>query len=122
MNQHLQRMPHLLLRLEGTAVLITALILYGQNSFSWWQFALLLLTPDLAALGYLHSQAVGAFAYNLVHTYIWPLALGVLAVLLNFELGGQLAIIWLAHIGMDRLFGYGLKYPDGFKITHFTKV
>ncbi|MEZ4594643.1 MAG: DUF4260 domain-containing protein [Chloroflexota bacterium] len=122
MNQQLQRMPHFLLRLEGTAVLITALILYAQNGFSWWQFALLLLTPDLAALGYLHSEAVGSLFYNMAHTYVLPLTLGLLAMLLNFELGGQLAIIWLAHIGMDRLFGYGLKYPDGFKITHFTKV
>ncbi len=122
MNKSLQRLPHFLLRLEGTVVLITALTLYAQNGFSWWQFALLLLAPDLAALGYLHSQAIGSLCYNIVHTYVLPLALGALALLFNFELGLQVAIIWLAHIGMDRLVGYGLKYPDGFKITHFNKV
>ncbi|MFZ1397586.1 MAG: DUF4260 family protein [Candidatus Promineifilaceae bacterium] len=122
MGKKLQRMPHFLLRLEGTAVLITALVLYAQNEFSWWQFALLLLAPDLAALGYLHSKTVGSFCYNIAHTYVLPLALGLLATLLNFELGWQMALIWLAHIGMDRLVGYGLKYPDGFKITHFSKV
>ena len=122
MHQKLQKMPHLLLRLEGTAVLITAFFLYAQNGFSWWQFALLLLAPDLAALGYLHSKEVGSLCYNIAHTYILPLSLGLLAMLLNFEPGWQLALIWLAHIGMDRMVGYGLKYPDGLKITHFNKV
>ena len=122
MNQKLQKMPNILLRLEGTAVFITAVVLYAQSGFSWWWFALLLLAPDLAMLGYLHSEALGSLAYNVVHTYVLPLALGLAAMLLNFELGWQLAIIWLAHIGMDRFVGYGLKYPNGFKITHFNKV
>lgn len=122
MTQNLQKMPRLLLHLEGAAVLITALIFYGQNGYSWWLFALLLLAPDLSAVGYLHSQAIGSLCYNTVHTYVLPIALVVLSLLLNWELGLQLAFIWLAHIGMDRLVGYGLKYPDGFKITHFNKV
>ena len=122
MNQKLQKMPRILLRIEGTAVFIAALVLYAQNGFSWWWFALLLLAPDLAMLGYLHSEAIGSLCYNLVHTYVLPLALGLAAMLLNFEPGWQLAIIWLAHIGMDRFVGYGLKYPDGFKVTHFSKV
>ncbi|WP_420627672.1 DUF4260 family protein [Candidatus Leptofilum sp.] len=122
MQQKLQRMPHFLLRLEGTAVLITAIIFYNHNGFSWWWFALLLLAPDLAAVGYLHSEEVGSLCYNIVHTYVLPLALGLLAMLLGLELGLQLAIIWLAHIGLDRLVGYGLKYPDSFKTTHFSKV
>lgn len=122
MNQQLQKMPQILLRLEGTAVFIAALVLYAQNGFSWWQFALLLLTPDLSALGYLHSESIGSICYNAVHTYILPLALGLTSLLLNSDLGFQLAIIWLAHIGIDRFAGYGLKYPDGFKNTHFSKI
>lgn len=122
MNQNLQKLPRLLLHLEGAAVLITALIFYGQNGYSWWQFALLLLAPDLSALGYLHSQAIGSLGYNVVHTTVLPIALALLSLLLNMDLGLQLALIWLAHIGMDRMVGYGLKYPDGFKITHFNKV
>lgn len=122
MIQKLQKMPHILLRLEGTAVFAATLIAYGQNEFSWWMFILLLLTPDLAALGYLHSEAIGSLCYNIAHTYVLPIALGLFALLLNFELGFQLAIIWLAHIGLDRMVGYGLKYPNGFKQTHFNKV
>ncbi|MCA9956224.1 MAG: DUF4260 domain-containing protein [Anaerolineales bacterium] len=122
MTQQLQKLPRILLHLEGAAVLITALIFYGQNGYSWWLFALLLMAPDLSAIGYLHSQTIGSLCYNAVHTYVLPIALTVLSLLLNWELGLQLALIWLAHIGMDRLVGYGLKYPDGFKITHFNKV
>lgn len=29
-----------------------------------------------------------------------------------------LALIWTAHIGLDRMLGFGLKYPTRFKDTH----
>jgi hypothetical protein len=122
MKQKLQKMPHILLRLEGAAVFIAVLILYGQNGFSWWQFALLLLTPDLSMIGYLRDTTVGSLSYNVVHSYILPLALGLFGLLSDSNLALQLALIWLAHIGLDRLVGYGLKYPDDFKATHFSKV
>ena len=122
MPQKLQQMPKILLRLEGTAVLIATLIFYAQNGFSWWQFALLLLAPDLAMIGYLHNETIGSVCYNVVHTYVLPITLGLVSLLLNVDLGLQLALIWLAHIGMDRFVGYGLKYPNGFKSTHFDKI
>jgi hypothetical protein len=30
------------------------------------------------------------------------------------------ALIWLAHIGFDRMLGFGLKYHNGFKDTHLN--
>ncbi len=33
-----------------------------------------------------------------------------------------IGLIWIAHIGMDRMMGYGLKYPTQFKDTHFSRV
>src|SRR5581483_2561233 len=30
----------------------------------------------------------------------------------------SIAMIWLAHIGIDRALGYGLKYQAGFAFTH----
>jgi len=122
MTKNLQKMPRILLHLEGAAVLTAALIFYGQSGYSWWLFALLLLAPDLSALGYLHSQAIGSLCYNMIHTTVLPIALALLSLLLELNLGLPLALIWLAHIGMDRLAGYGLKYPDGFKVTHFNKL
>jgi hypothetical protein len=34
----------------------------------------------------------------------------------------QVAPIWLAHIGGDRLLGYGLKYLTAFKDTPLDRV
>ncbi|NMM27217.1 MAG: DUF4260 domain-containing protein, partial [Glaciimonas sp.] len=33
-----------------------------------------------------------------------------------------LALIWFVHIGVDRMLGYGLKYPEGFKVTHLGTI
>ena len=115
-------MPAIMLRLEGLALFVGALTAYGYLGHSWWVFALLLLTPDLGMLGYLHSKQLGALAYNLVHTESLPLLLGAASLLLGQPLGLQLALIWAAHIGMDRALGYGLKYGDAFKHTHLGEV
>ena len=34
----------------------------------------------------------------------------------------QIALIWAAHIGVDRVLGYGLKYPTAFRDTHLGPV
>lgn len=114
--------PGLLLRLEGMTILITAVMLYAQLEYSWLLFALLLLAPDLAMLPYLINPRWGALAYNAVHTYVLPLALAVVAYLGGYPTLLALALIWLAHIGMDRTVGYGLKYADDFKHTHLQEV
>ena len=57
-----------------------------------------------------------------MHTYVGPVALGATGILADSERAAQVALIWLAHIGMDRLLGYGLKYPTAFKDTHLQRV
>jgi hypothetical protein len=99
-------------RLEGITLLGAALTVYHTQGFGWLLFALLLLAPDLAALGYLVSSRAGNLGYNLAHTLAFPLALAVLAGLMGYTLGLQIALIWLAHIGMDRAVGYGFKEGD----------
>ena len=34
----------------------------------------------------------------------------------------QLGLIWTAHIGVDRLLGFGLKYPTQFHDTHIQRL
>jgi hypothetical protein len=80
------------------------------------------LAPDLAMLGYLAGPRVGALTYNLAHTELWPIGLAVVGVVADVDLLVQLALIWLVHIGADRVLGYGLKYPTGFKDTHLQRV
>ena len=111
-----------LLRLEGAVVLGVALAAYAQYGLGWGVFALWLLAPDLAMLGYLAGPRVGAALYNATHSYVGPsllLALGVLAATPWAVAGG---LIWCAHIGFDRALGYGLKYAAGFGLTHLGRI
>ncbi len=34
----------------------------------------------------------------------------------------SLALVWFAHIGFDRMVGYGLKYPTDFFDTHLRRT
>ena len=35
---------------------------------------------------------------------------------------GAVALIWAAHIAVDRALGYGLKYGAGFGLTHLGRI
>jgi hypothetical protein len=114
--------PGVLLRIEGATLLAASLFLYGQSEGSWLLFVLLILAPDLSMAGYIGGNALGAMVYNLFHSYPLPVALAAYGWFANNPLALQLAFIWLAHIGGDRLVGYGLKYSTGFKDTHLSRV
>jgi hypothetical protein len=114
--------PRLLLHVEGGVVLIAACIVYAQLGASWWRFAALFLAPDLSMLGYMANAMVGATLYNLVHTYAAPFILFLGAYITHAPGLFAICAIWLAHIGFDRLLGYGLKYPTTFKDTHIGRL
>jgi hypothetical protein len=114
--------PKLLLHIEGAAILVATCIFYQQAHDRWLWFGVLFLAPDFSMLGYLANKKIGAAVYNLGHTYTASLLL-----LSALWLSGQtayawLAMIWLAHIGFDRMLGYGLKYETAFKDTHLQRV
>ncbi|MBA3870620.1 MAG: DUF4260 domain-containing protein [Anaerolineae bacterium] len=115
-------MPNVLLRLEGLTVLVAAIAAYAHQGGSIGLFLLLLLAPDLSAIGYLINVRVGSTTYNAVHTYIVPALLTGAAFALNMPTLLLIALIWFAHIGMDRVMGFGLKYPTEFKDTHMQRV
>jgi hypothetical protein len=114
--------PRRLLRLEGAALAIVAIALYARADASWGLFALLLLAPDLSFLGYLLGPRTGAIAYNAAHATLAPLALGLAGLVTASTLAEHLALIWLAHIGIDRALGYGLKYGASFQHTHLGRI
>lgn len=82
----------------------------------------MLLVPDVFMLGYVKSKELGALTYNLGHSYLTPALLLLIAYTFGWGIGSALAVIWIAHIGMDRLMGYGLKKPKGFEHTHLGKI
>ena len=114
--------PAVLLRVEGVALLALSVLLYWVNRESWLLFGALLLAPDLSMLGYLAGSKVGAAIYNAFHTYAMPAVVGALGMIFASPLAIAVALIWLAHIGVDRTVGYGLKYPTSFKDTHLQRV
>lgn len=118
----MDRLPRRLLHLEGLAVLAGSLALYFDAGFGWLLLLVLFLAPDLSMLGYLGGPRLGSLTYDVIHTYAGPVALGVVGILGTEEAAVQVALIWLAHIGMDRMLGYGLKYPTGFKDTHLQRI
>ena len=97
---------------------VVSAVLYARTGASWWLFAALWLAPDLSMLGYLASPCRGARVYNAFHTYTVPITLGLLGWLLRANALIPFALIWVNHIGVDRLLGYGLKYSTGFSWTH----
>ena len=113
--------PSVLLRLEGLAALAVAVWGYALTDASWVWFAVLLLAPDLSAIGFLRGPRVGAALYNAAHTYIGPVLLAAVAGAAGWEGGLPVSLVWAAHIGMDRALGYGLKI-DGFHQTHLGPI
>ena len=114
--------PRMLLRAEGAALFVAAVTLYARSGASWWLFAMLFLAPDISFIAYFGGARSGAIGYNALHTLIGPLVLALTGLLLPASVPVSLALIWIAHIGFDRLLGYGLKYGAGFGYTHLGRV
>jgi hypothetical protein len=114
--------PRALLRLEGLFVFALSVALYGRMGESWWLFTLLFLAPDLSFLGYLAGRRVGAVAYNAAHTTAGPAVLVLVGLLAPYQPAVAISLIWLAHCGIDRALGYGLKYGAGFGFTHLGRI
>ena len=112
----------ILLRLEGLTLFAGMVLLYAVWGGSWWVFALLFLVPDLSFIAYLADARTGAIIYNAAHSYMLPVALMTLGFALPDPLTLSVAMIWLAHIGIDRALGYGLKYEAGFGFTHLGRI
>jgi hypothetical protein len=113
--------PGRLLRLEGLTLLVVACLLYHRTGLSWWWFAGLFLVPDLSFPAYVFGRGPGTLAYNLTHTEVGPVVLGLVG-LTVLPAALPFALIWAAHVGWDRMIGYGLKYASSFDHTHLGPV
>jgi hypothetical protein len=112
--------PRPLLHLEGAAVLVVGVLFYHLSQGSWLEFSLLFLVPDLSMIGYLANARAGAVTYNAIHSYVGPLLLAAFSFGSNRSAVLGVSLIWIAHIGFDRMLGFGLKYPTRFKDTHLN--
>ena len=111
-----------LLRIEAVVAALVGLVAYAHYGIGWPFFFFTILIPDLGMLGYLKGPRFGAACYNFTHFVGWAyLSIGAGMI---FEMPQVLAIglVWLVHVGIDRALGYGLKYPEGFKMTHLSFI
>ncbi|MDG4780738.1 DUF4260 domain-containing protein [Micromonospora sp. WMMD961] len=114
-------------RVEGLVVAALAVVVTVTAGYPWWSLLALFLVFDLSMLGYLRGPRVGAFCYNLAHSYTLPAALGAVAVAAagfgdRIAWLGVLALAWVFHIAVDRGLGYGLKTTEGFEHTHLGLI
>jgi hypothetical protein len=111
-----------MLRLEGLTLFAGMTLLYAVWGGSWWVYLILFLVPDLSFAAYLAGPKPGAIIYNAAHSYMVPVTLMTTGFGMDSPLTLSIALIWMAHIGIDRALGYGLKYEAGFGFTHLGRI
>lgn len=114
--------PRIFLQLEGAVLLGSSLFLFNSTHQHWWWVPALLFVPDIFMVGYAQSTKFGALIYNIGHTYLLSACLALYGLHSQRPFILAIGLIWLAHIGMDRVLGYGLKYDDNFKHTHLGSL
>ena len=110
------------LRAEGVIAFAWGVVIWVLLNQPLPLLLVALLLPDLSMLGYLRGPHAGAILYNIVHN--WATAGLVLLLALVAQSGPLILVgaVLLAHVGIDRALGYGLKYPTAFQDTHLGRI
>jgi hypothetical protein len=111
-----------LLKVEEFLLFLLSVFLYTQLDAPGWLYAVLFLAPDLSMLGYLGGPAAGAAVYNFVHHKALAVIVYVAGAWLALPPLQIAGLILLGHSSLDRVLGYGLKYPDSFHNTHLGMI
>ena len=109
-------------RVENAVVAVATAVAFVDGGFAWWWLLALFLLFDVSMVGYVGNPRLGAWTYNVVHSYIAPAALGVVALVDGARWAAFVALVWAFHIAVDRLLGYGLKFQDRFTHTHLGTI
>lgn len=116
------KLPILYQRIEATAGILTCLYFYAHLHYNWLWFIVLWISIDLFMIGYAKNNKLGAHVYNIGHSLTVPLVILVGGTISSTDWLVAGSIIWLAHITIDRMLGYGLKNDTGFTDTHLGKI
>ena len=115
-------------RVEGGLMFLAALLAVLAmnvmgNSGSWWLYLIIFFAPDIGFIGYIAGPKAGATVYNLLHLYGAGLAVAVAGLMIfGSPLYTAVGLLWMAHVGFDRMLGYGLKEPTAFADTHLGRI
>ncbi|MBT0606804.1 DUF4260 domain-containing protein [Aequorivita echinoideorum] len=110
------------LKIEEFAQFVLGVVIFSQLGYAWWVFPALLFLPDIGMVGYAFGTKVGAITYNVFHHRAVAIILGLAGFFLANTVLILIGVILFSHIAFDRIFGYGLKYPDSFKHTHLGTI
>ena len=103
------------------AICIAALY-FQPIHIAWWLWLPLFLSPDVSMLGYMVNSRVGAWCYNIAHhKAVAAICIGI-GFFFHFPVWLFIGILLWGHSSMDRMMGYGLKYPDSFQHTHLGAI
>jgi hypothetical protein len=111
-----------IIKLEEVGLFILGIYLFSLLNYQWWWFLVLILTPDFSMLGYAFNNKTGAFMYNIFHHRGIAVLIYLTDCYLKIESLQLVGVILFSHSAMDRMFGYGLKYEQGFKYTHLGEI
>ena len=109
-------------RVEGAALFIAATFIYFNNDFNLLAYVLLLFAFDISMMGYIVNNRVGALLYNIGHSLVLPTLLVIVYILTPNDSLLMVVCLWVAHIGLDRALGFGLKLSSGFGHTHLGEI
>ena len=110
------------LRLEGIAGFVTGVLIFGRLGGEWLWLIPALLLVDISMVGYLRGPRLGAFVYNLAHQWATGLAVLGAGLAAGSPVLALAGAVLVAHVGMDRVAGYGLKLPTDFRDTHLGRL
>jgi len=116
------RSMNILLRLEEAGFFILTIYLFTLLPYPWWVYPLLLFIPDISILGYMINPVAGSYLYNFIHHRGIALVLYVCGLVLSRPLPALFGLMLFAHSSLDRMFGYGLRHPTGFRDTHLGRI
>lgn len=111
-----------ILKSEEALLFILSLYLFEGLNFSWGWYFIFILAPDLSMTGYLINSKTGAYLYNIAHHKGLAILLFLTGVYFQVPYLQFAGILLFSHSSLDRIFGYGLKFTDGFQNTHLGKI
>ena len=110
------------LKLEELAMLLMSIYFLPFLQAEWYWYALVLFGPGISLLAYLINKKVGASCYNFFHHKTVAIALLFICYFLPADCFLLIAVVIFGHSSQNRFFGFGLKYYEGFNITHLGKI
>jgi hypothetical protein len=111
-----------LLKLEELFLFGLSLFLFAGLNYPWWLYAVFFFVPDVSMVGYLGGPKISAMVYNFIHHKALAIGLYILGIILTNSVLQFAGLILLGHTSLDRVLGYGLKYPESFQSTHLGRI